>query len=134
MDFKNFPDREMRHNISIPFIWGMVLPVMILDIFLIIYHQVCFRLYELPLVDRKKYVKMDRHKLEYLSFMDKIRCYYCGYVNGVFAFAVKLAGDTEKYWCGIKHEKDSVFVEQPHQKNFLEYGDKKNFEEKYSRK
>ena len=95
MDFKKFPDRELRNNLTIPFILGMVIPVMILDIFLIIFHHICFRLYKLPLITRKKYVKMDRHKLEYLSFMDKIRCYYCGYANGVFAYAVKIAGDTE---------------------------------------
>lgn len=128
MDFKKFPDRELRNNLSIPFIWGMVIPVMILDIFLIIYHHICFRLYKLPLITRKKYVKMDRHKLEYLSFMDKIRCYYCGYANGVFAYAVKIAGDSEKYWCGIKHAKDPDFIDQPHQENFPEYGDQNEFE------
>lgn len=53
---------------------------------------------------------------------------YCGYVNGLFAYAVRLAGDTEKYWCGIKHKEDISFFTPEHQKEFMEYGDKQAYE------
>ncbi len=134
MDFKNFPEREFRQDISIPIIWGMILPFFIFDISIEIYHQTCFRLYKLPLVKRSKYIKIDRHKLEYLSFPDKIRCAYCGYANGFLAYAVKIVGDTEKYWCGIKHEKDAEFAEQAHHHDFLKYGDRDGFERRFKSK
>jgi len=131
MNFKKHPERELRHIISIPFIWGMLFFFIIFDVALEIYHQICFRLYKIPIVSRKKYVKIDRHKLSYLSFLDKIRCIYCGYGNGILAYAVKITGETEKYWCGIKHEKDENFEEPEHQKDFVEFGDETDFEQKY---
>ncbi|MBU2443386.1 MAG: hypothetical protein KKF95_04910 [Nanoarchaeota archaeon] len=70
---------------------------------------------------------MDRQKLEYLSFREKINCAYCGYVNGFATYFLRIANDTEKYWCGIKHKKQEGFIEQAHQKNFLEYGDEKAY-------
>ncbi len=75
---------------------------------------------------------MDRQKLEYLTFFEKIWCSYCGYANGLLAYAVTIAGETEKYWCGIKHEKtnpNDTFVEKVHQKDFLEYGDKEGYKQ-----
>ena len=131
MNFKKYPQRELGHILSIPFIWGMLFFFIAFDVALEIYHQICFRLYKIPLVNRKKYVKIDRHKLKYLSFLDKMRCVYCGYGNGILAYAVKVTGETEKYWCGIKHEKDKKFAEPKHQKNFAEFGDNADFEQKY---
>ena len=131
MNFKKYPEKELRHIVSIPFIWGMFVFFVVFDIGLEIYHQIGFRLYKIPIVSRKKYVKIDRHKLSYLSFLDKIRCVYCGYANGLLAYAVKITGETEKYWCGIKHESDDNFVEPHHQKDFAEFGNKDDFEQKY---
>ncbi len=127
MEFKKYPEREFTSIFTIPFIWGMFIFFIIFDITLEIYHQICFRLFKLPLVDRKKYIKIDRHKLNYLSFPDKLRCSYCGYANGVLAYAVKITGDTEEYWCAIKHEKDDDFVEPAHQRDFVEFGDETEF-------
>lgn len=61
--------------------------------------------------------------------MEKVNCMYCGYVNGLYAYAVQIAGETEKYWCGIKHDKDPNFVPPEHHKEFIEYGDKKAYRE-----
>ena len=127
MEYKKYPERELSSILSIPFIWGMLIFFIIFDIGLEIYHQIGFRIFQLPLIDRKKYIKIDRHKLTYLSFPDKLRCMYCGYANGVLAYAVKITGDTEEYWCAIKHEKDNDFVEPSHQKDFVEFGDEAEF-------
>ncbi|MEA2095583.1 MAG: hypothetical protein U9P73_02665 [Candidatus Cloacimonadota bacterium] len=127
MDYKKYPEREISSILSIPFIWGMLIFFIIFDIGLEIYHQISFRIFKLPIVDRKKYIKIDRHKLNYLSFPDKLRCMYCGYANGVLAYAVKITGDTEKYWCAIKHEEDKNFVEPLHQQDFVEFGDEAEF-------
>ena len=131
MEYKKYPERELSSVLSIPFIWGMLIFFIIFDIGLEIYHQIGFRIFQLPLIDRKKYIKIDRHKLTYLSFPDKLRCMYCGYANGVLSYAVKITGDTEKYWCAIKHKKDDNFVEPPHQKDFVEFGDETEFVSRY---
>ena len=127
MEYKRYPERELSSILSIPFIWGMFIFFIVFDIALEIYHQISFRIFQLPRVDRRKYIKIDRHKLNYLSFPDKMRCVYCGYANGVLAYAVKITGDTEEYWCAIQHESDDSFIEPPHQKDFVEFGDETEF-------
>ena len=52
---------------------------------------------------------------------------YCGYVNGVYNYAARIAGDTEKYWCGVQHQKDPLFGMPKHQSDFIEYGDEEQF-------
>lgn len=56
---------------------------------------------------------------------------YCGYGNGVIHYWGEIADQTEKYWCGVKHKKDKNFIEPEHQTSFSEYGDEKDFLEKY---
>lgn len=127
--------RELRKNhwvvvkcwLSMPFIWGMVVPLMFLDVTMEVYHRVCFWLYGIGYVKRSKYIKIDRHKLAYLAWYEKIACAYCGYANGLLAYSVEIAGETEKYWCGIMHKKYSGFVPPKHQDEFLKYGDEQGF-------
>lgn len=126
--------RIIRNFITWPFICGMIVPIVIFDFFLEIYHHICFQLYGLPLIKRKHYIRIDRHKLQYLSFLDKIFCAYCGYANGLMHYATIIAGETEKYWCAIKHKKGDGFKEPAHHKDFPEYGDEeghKKYSEKY---
>jgi hypothetical protein len=125
--YKLYPERFWRHYMSMPFIYMMIIPVVILDIFLTIYHGVCFRLYKLPLVDRSKYIKIDRHRLQYLTWYEKIHCAYCGYANGVAHYFTVIAAETEKYWCGIKQAKDPSFIPPEHHKDFIDYGDEKAY-------
>ncbi|MBI4451894.1 hypothetical protein HY637_00560 [Candidatus Woesearchaeota archaeon] len=131
MEYKKHPERLFRHLISMPFIYMMLFPLAILHIFLGVYHQICFRLYGIRLVKRKNYVRIDRHKLKYLKFLEKLNCAYCGYANGLLNYAAAIAGETEKYWCGIKHRKYKGFNEPMHHKDFLKYGDEKSFRKKY---
>lgn len=95
----------IRHTLSIPFIYGMIIPAIILDTFLFIYQHTAIRLYGIPLVKRSEYIVFDRKHLSYLNIMQKINCLYCSYVNGLFSYAVEIAGRTEKYWCPIKAAK-----------------------------
>jgi len=126
MNYKKHPELILRNYLALPFIVSMAIPFVILDIFLEIYHNAAFRLYKIPLIKRSDYVKVDRHKLKYLNALDKFSCTYCGYANGLMLYASTIAGETEKYWCGIKHKnnsEDAVFAENSYHKNFLEYGD-----------
>jgi hypothetical protein len=121
MEFKKHKDKSANFIASMPFIYMMIVPSVIFDIFLEVYHNVCFRLYGIDIVPRENYIKIDRHNLNKLNPMQKINCAYCGYVNGLMAYGTKIAGETEKYWCGIKHDATEGFVAPDHHKDFDEY-------------
>lgn len=128
------PYKKLRQIISSPFILAMIVPIAFLDITMEIYHRITFPLYGIPVNKRGNYIRIDRQKLSYLSGRDKLWCMYCGYANGVVAYAVKVAGDTEKYWCGIKHKPGNGFIEPAHHKEFLEYGDEKAYKDFIAKK
>jgi len=108
--------------LSAPFVYAMIVPFVFLDISVNIYQAICFRLWKLPRLDRSKYVVIDRHHLAYLNGLEKLNCIYCGYANGVVAFARDVAGRSEEFWCPIKHARRA---ESPHRDyyNFIEFGD-----------
>lgn len=119
--------RRLYHIISSPFIYSLIIPVICLDLWVELYHRVCFPLYQLPYIRRRSYIKIDRHKLAYLNTLQKLNCMYCGYVNGVFHYVSTIAAETEKYWCGIQHKKDPQFHPPKHHGNFLPYNNEKRF-------
>ena len=123
------PERWVRHFLAAPFIYASFVPLVLLDIWLELYHRVCFPLYGIPYVQRARYFKYDREKLPYLTPIDQINCKYCAYANGLLRYATVIAGETEKYWCGIQHQKDPNFIPPEHHKDFLPYGDEKALKE-----
>lgn len=127
MEHHKHPERFVRHVVSVPFIWMMIVPLALFDVCLEVYHRVCFALYGLPYVRRWDYLTADRHRLKYLSVWDKINCLYCGYANGLIMYAQRIAGETEKYWCGIKHQPGTGLIVPPHHRDFIDYGDEKAY-------
>jgi hypothetical protein len=127
MEVNRHPERRLRHILSFPFIYGVLPALVLFDIFTELYHHTCFPLYGIKKVKRRDYIVFDRAKLPYLLWWEKIHCAYCSYVNGFLGYAVEIAGRTEKYWCGIKHHKRAGFHEPGHHRNFLAYGDKKEY-------
>lgn len=109
-----------------PVIYSMLLPIALLDFWVTLYQHICFRAYGIPLVKRSTFIIMDRHHLAYLNMIEKINCMYCGYGNGVFAYAREVASRTEQFWCPIKH---AIRVRDPHHRyvKFLEYGDAEGY-------
>ena len=98
-----------------------------MDLLVELYHRVAFPLCKIKLVKRFNYIKIDRHKLSYLNCLEKIGCAYCGYANGLVNYWVKIAAESEKFWCAIKHEKCKDFMVPEHHKEFVDYGDDKGF-------
>jgi len=94
---------RVREVLSMPFIYMMIVPAIILDFFLFVYQNTALRLYKVPLVKRSEYIIFERKHLDYLNWIQKINCLYCSYINGLFSYAVEVAGRTEKYWCPIKY-------------------------------
>ena len=119
-----------KELLSAPFIYMMIIPAFILDIFLSVYMHICFRLYDIPLVKRRDYIVFDRKFLSYLNWLQKINCLYCSYVNGLFSYAVEIAGRTERYWCPIKNAERNL-SHHSWQKEFADYWDAPWFKEAY---
>ena len=97
-----------RHLASAPLIYGMIIPLLAFDLCLSIYHSICFRLYRIPRVRRRDYIVVDRHHLAYLNVVEKLNCVYCGYANGLVAYAREITARTEQYWCPIKHARKAI--------------------------
>jgi len=94
---------ELRNVVSAPFIYVMIVPFVMLDIFLFIYQSICFPLYRIPKVRRSSFIVIDRHHLGYLNVIEKVNCIFCGYVDGLLAYTRQVVSRTEMYWCPIKH-------------------------------
>lgn len=105
---------------------AMAVPLVLLDLFLALYQLVAFSVYGIDKVRRSDFIVVDRHHLAYLNWIEKFNCLYCGYANGLLAYAKVVAGRTEQYWCPIKHAQR---VHAPHTRysRFLEYGDAENY-------
>jgi hypothetical protein len=117
-----------------PVLYGIFIPLVLLDLSLTIYHWTVFPLLHIPNVQRKAYIRFDRHRLTYLPWIVKLTCSYCGYANGLLQYAVRLAGDTEAYFCPLKHqERTGEFHHAPHHVQFAEYGDAPGFKAHYQR-
>lgn len=118
-----------RHIVSIPFIYIMVVPLVMLDVALELYHHICFPLYGLPRKRRKEYIRLDRERLPFLKWYEKLNCAYCSYANGLLHYATAIAGETERYWCPLKHESKDGFREPAHHEGFAEFADEKRYRE-----
>ena len=112
--------------LTAPVIYSLILPISLLDLFITVYQRVCFPVYGIPRVKRAEYLVLDRHHLQYLNGIERLNCLYCGYGNGVLAYAVEVAARTEQYWCPIKHARR---LNVPHSRyhRFLAYGDAESY-------
>ncbi len=117
---------ELRHAVSIPFVYGLVFPMLLLDLALTVYQWVCFPLYRIPRVRRRDCWVFDRTHLAYLNVVEKLNCAYCSYGNGLAAYFTEIASRTEQYWCPIKHSRRLLHAHSRYHQ-FVDYGDAENF-------
>ena len=115
--------------LTTPVIYALIIPIALLDIWIMTYQAVCFPVYKIPKVRRRDYLVFDRHHLAYLNVIEKINCAYCSYANGAIAFMREVASRTEIYWCPIKHAR-RVLGPHPHYQGFADFGDVAGFREK----
>ena len=112
----------LAYILSAPVIYGMIIPLILLDLSVTLYQHICFRIYGIPRVRRADYLYIDRHHLAYLNAIEKINCIYCGYSNGLMAYAREITARTEQYWCPIKHAHRTLDAHRLVEK-FFDYGD-----------
>lgn len=105
-----------------PLIYGLIVPLVLLDVFITIYHAVCFPIYGIAKVKRSDHLVFDRQHLDYLNLLEKLNCAYCSYGNGLISYVREIAARTEQYWCPIKHA-GKVKGLHDRYRNFVDYGD-----------
>ncbi len=123
----------IRWIVGAPLVWLMIVPVVISDIFLEVYHRIAFPVYGIAYVKRSQYIRIwDREKLPYLTWYEKLGCMYCGYVNGWLHYASVVAGRTENYFCAVAHLEARGYVQSEHEKSFAKYGDEAALKRRYA--
>ena len=112
--------------LTAPVIYSVFVPFALLDIWITLYQWVCFPVYGIARVHRRRYIVIDRRKLAYLNGIEKLNCTYCSYANGVIGYVREVAARTEQYWCPIKHARP---IPTPHSRYhlFFDYGDAKRY-------
>lgn len=120
---------DVRHILSIPFIYGVFPFALVFDISISIYQWICFPLYRIPCVKRKDYFIYERRFLDYLNVIQKINCLYCSYFNWLAGYAVEIGARTERYWCPIKAAHRPKFSHGWY-KDFADYGSPEEWNEK----
>jgi hypothetical protein len=115
--------------LSAPVIYSLIIPIALVDLWVMAYQAICFPVYKIPKVRRRDYLVFDRHHLAYLNIIEKFNCAYCSYANGAIAFVREVASRTEVYWCPIKHAR-RILGPHPHYQGFADFGDAEGFRAK----
>jgi hypothetical protein len=111
-----------QNLITGPIIYGMIFPLLVLDLFVSFYQATCFPIYGVVKVRRGDYIVLDRQHLEYLNFIEKFHCTYCAYGAGLTAYISEIVSRTEQYFCPIKHAHRILGAHSRYDR-FLAYGD-----------
>lgn len=116
--------------VTAPFIYAVIIPLILLDALASLYQAVCFPVYGIEKVRRSEYLIFDRHHLAYLNALQKLNCAYCSYATGLIGYVREIAARTEQHWCPIKH---ASRILEPHRNyaDFVTYGDAEGFRQTY---
>jgi hypothetical protein len=109
-----------------PLIYSLTLPLLLLDAWLWMYQAACFPIYGIEKVDRSQYIFFDRGRLQYLNWIEGFNCDYCGYANGLIAYALEVSSRTEQYFCPIKHAQRCA-GRHARYGNFSDFGDGESY-------
>ena len=126
MDPRPTLSQRLRYLLSVPFIYGMLLPLLLFHLVLELYHRICFPLYGIRTVRARDYFVIDRHKVQGLEWMQRLQCAYCGYGNGLMAYAREIIARTEAFWCPMQHRKTPEGT-HPRHDDYCPYGDAEGF-------
>jgi len=111
-----------QNFLTAPVIYGMAVPLLILDLGVSLYQAMCFPIYGISKVKRSDYIVIDRQYLGYLNFYERFHCTFCAYANGLIAYTGEISARTEQYFCPIKHA-HKVLGTHARYVRFLDYGD-----------
>lgn len=123
---KYLSESPVKHILTVLIIWPCLIPALIMDGIVTLFHAICFPIYGIPKVKRESYIVFDRQYLRYLNLIEVMNCAYCSYFNGLIAYIQEVAGRTEQYWCPIKHARRISTLHSRYRK-FFSYGDAESY-------
>ena len=112
--------------VTAPVIYSLLVPFALLDAWVWAYQWICFPIYGIGRVRRRRYFVMDRRRLAYLNGIEKANCTFCSYANGLIAYVREVSARTEQYWCPIKHARRIAAVHRRYD-SFFDYGDAEGY-------
>lgn len=112
--------------LTMPIIYGALLPLLLLDLTVTLYQWTCFPVYGIPRVPRNGHFIYDRGLLRYLNWIERVNCVYCSYGNGLMSYAREIVARTEQYWCPIKHAR-RLLEHHARYAQFFDYGDAERY-------
>lgn len=115
-----------------PVIYSLIVPLALLDLWLWLYQSICFPVYGIARAERSRYIVLDRGHLRYLNWIERFNCNYCGYANGLVAYAREVSSRTEQYFCPIKHAARCAGTHSRY-REFLEFGDAAGYKKELKR-
>jgi len=124
--FRYLSRARLFNILTAPIIYSGIVPLLLLDLFLLIYQRLCFPIYGIPRARRADYLVFDRTDLPYLNLVEKLNCFYCSYGNGLAAYFREVAARTEQYWCPIKHAR-RIRAAHDRYPRFFDYGDAESY-------
>jgi hypothetical protein len=127
--FRWFLTVRPQNFLTMPVIYGMIVPMTILDMAVTLYQAICFPIYRIARVKRSDYIVMDHQHLAYLNAFEKVHCMYCSYAVGMLNYAREITARTEQYFCPIKHARKVVSSHSRYGR-FLDYGDAEQLHQK----
>lgn len=127
--FRWFLTIRLRNFLTMPFIYGMAVPLLLFDLCVSLYQLTCFPIYGIAWVKRSDYFVLDHQHLAYLNVIEKFHCMYCSYAVGLLAYATEITSRTEQYFCPIKHA-GRILGAHARYEGFLEYGEADDFHAK----
>jgi hypothetical protein len=127
--FRWLVSNRPQNLITGPIIYGMVIPLLMLDFFVSFYQWTCFPIYGISKVRRSDYLVFDRRHLGYLNFIEKFHCTYCEYGNGLMGYMTEILARTEQYFCPIKHAR-KILGTHARYNRFLDFGEADAYEAK----
>lgn len=124
--FRWFLTVRPQQLLTAPIIYGLIIPLVFLDICITIFQATCFPIYRIAKAKRSNYIVIDHQQLAYLNIFEKFHCIYCSYGNGLLAYAREIAARTEQFFCPIKHAR-KILGAHSHYNQFLDYGEAEHF-------
>lgn len=118
-----------QNYLTAPVIYGMAVPLALIDLSVSFYQLSCFPIYGILKARRADYIVFDHRHLAYLNVIEKFHCLYCSYVSGVLAYAYEVTARTEQYFCPIKHARKILGAHRRYAA-FLDYGEAEDFHAK----
>jgi hypothetical protein len=127
--FRWFLTVRPQNFITMPIIYGMIVPLVLFDLCISFYQISCFPIYGIARVKRANYIVMDHQHLAYLNIIEKVDCMYCSYAVGMLGYAGEITARTEQYFCPIKHAR-KILSSHSRYEHFLDYGNADDFHDK----